>query len=88
MLILSIPFLSIWIIVTLIVTCRDMNLPIYLYRMLLISTMLLLFIKIFTWMIYTYTQQKNQAFTALQLQLQREYDTTEYYKMLLKQNKN
>ena len=31
MLILSIPFLSIWIIVTLIVTCRDMNLPIYLY---------------------------------------------------------
>lgn len=88
LLILAIPFLSIWIIVTLIVTCRDLILPIYLNHMLLISAMVLLLINIFTWIIYTYTQQKNREFTALQLQLQREYDTSEYYKMLLKQDEN
>ncbi len=35
-----------------------------------------------------YDQQKNTAFTEMQVLLQKEYDSTEYYKMLLQQNDN
>lgn len=56
--------------------------------MVLISTLFLLIINLITWSIYSYTQRKNQEFTALQIQLQKEQDTADYNKMLLKQSEN
>lgn len=88
LLILSIPILSVWIIVTLFIVCRELELPTFLSRMILISSFLLLIINIIIWIIYTYTQRKNWEFTNIQLQLQKELDTTEYYKMLLEEHEN
>lgn len=87
-LIITIPILSLWIIFSLFTVCIEVKLPLALNRMILISSFLLLIINIITWIIYTYTQRKNHEFTTLQLQLQKELDTTEYYKMLLQQNEN
>lgn len=88
LLILLIPILSLFVIVSIFIICREIELPLFLNRMVLISSFLLLIINLITWIIYTYTQRKNREFTTLQLQLQKELDTTEYYKMLLQQNEN
>ncbi len=86
--ILLIPILSIFVTLTLFVICIEIILSASLSRMILVSSFLLLIINIITWIIYSYTQRKNLEFTTLQLQLQKEQDTAEYNKMLLKQNEN
>lgn len=87
-LLITIPLLSIWIILSLMTICIEVILPTFLNYMVLISTLLLLIINLITWSIYTYTQRKNREFTNLQLQLQKEQDTAEYNKMLLKHNES
>ena len=55
---------------------------------LLASSILLFTLNFFIIYIYHYTQRKTAEFVELQIQLQREYDMTEYYKTLFTQNKN
>lgn len=57
-------------------------------RMLSSCAVLLLFINVLIFYIYYYTQQKNKESTELQIQLQKEYDMTEYYKTLFHQNES
>lgn len=53
-----------------------------------ISTFLLLITNIVIFAVHNYTQEKNQKYVELQLQLQKEYDLTEYYKLLIEQHEN
>lgn len=88
LLIATIPIVSIWVIFSLIIVCIEVELPLFINRMILVSSFLLLLINLITWIIYSYTQRKNCEFTNLQLQLQKEQDSTEYYKMLLQQDES
>lgn len=81
-----IPVISTFIIATLIFICLSVRLSTPLTCLIFISAILLLIINLLTFWFYNYTQQKNYEFTKLQLQLQKEYDSAEYYKMLLKQD--
>lgn len=56
--------------------------------MMALSAVLLLCMNLLVFGINQYDQQKNTAFTEMQVLLQKEYDSTEYYKMLLQQNEN
>ena len=56
--------------------------------MLSFCALLLLLMNILIFNIYHYTYQKNKEFTDLQIQLQKEYDMSEYYKTLFDQNEN
>ena len=56
--------------------------------MMALSAVLLLCMNLLVFGINQYNQQKNTAFTEMQVLLQKEYDSTEYYKMLLQQNEN
>lgn len=51
-----------------------------------ISSFLLLITNIVIFAVHNYTQEKNQKYVELQLQLQKEYDLTEYYKLLIEQH--
>ena len=53
-----------------------------------ISSFLLLISNIVIFAVHNYTQEKNQKFVEMQLQLQKEYDLTEYYKLLIEQHEN
>lgn len=53
-----------------------------------ISSILMLIINIIVFSIYNYNQQKSREFAELQLLLQKEYDSAEYYKMLNEQHEN
>lgn len=88
LLILAIPLISICITLTLLYICINAELPTLLTRMIIISALLLLIINVFTWMIYSHIQRKNIEFTEMQIQLQKEYDTSEYYRMLLQQDES
>ena len=53
-----------------------------------IGAILLLFMNLLVFFIYTHNQKRNQIFTEMQLLLQKEHDLSEYYQALLKQNEN
>lgn len=83
-----IPFISFYIVVILYAILLNINIS-QLFRYMLSScAVLLLFINILIFYIYYHIQQKNKEFTELQIQLQKEYDMTEYYKSLFRQNEN
>lgn len=56
--------------------------------MIALSGLFLLIINLLVFGINQYNQQKNTEFTEMQVLLQKEYDSSEYYKMLLQQNEN
>lgn len=56
--------------------------------MVTISAVLLLLINLLVFGITQYNQKKSREFTEMQLLLQKESDSAEYYKMLLSQNEN
>lgn len=56
--------------------------------MISLSGIFLLLINLLVFGINQYSQQKNARFTEMQVLLQKEYDTAEYYKMLLDQKEN
>ena len=74
--------------VTFAAICINENLSSSMDHMIGISSFLLLIINIFIFGIYNYNQKKSQEFTELQIQYQKEYDTAEYYKMLIEQHEN
>ncbi len=56
--------------------------------LLAISSILILLMNLLIFWINQYNRQKNIDFTEKQVLLQKEYDSAEYYKMLLQQNEN
>lgn len=83
-----IPIMSTFIFCTLCAICLNFNLSLLLARMISASAILLLIINLLSFWFYSYTQEKNHRFIKLQLQLQKEYDAAEYYKMLRQQDEN
>ena len=88
LLLLTIPLVSLWVLNTFNSISYYVALPTKLNNMVTISSFLLLIATLVIWSIYIYTNKKNQEFTEMQLQLQKEYDSVEYYKMLLTQHEN
>ena len=88
LLLLTIPLVSLWVLNTFNSISYYVPLPTKLNDMVTISSFLLLIATLVIWSIYIYTNKKNQEFTEMQLQLQKEYDSVEYYKMLLTQHEN
>jgi hypothetical protein len=83
-----VPFITLCVMVTLVAVCLHTTLSLALDWMISISAMLLLVLNILIFWIYKTNQRKNDAFISLQLQLQKECDSAEYYSMLLKQDEN
>ena len=83
-----IPFVSLWVLNTFNSISYYVELPPELNNMITLSSILLLVAAIIVWEIYIYSNKKNREFTEMQLQLQKEYDSVEYYKMLLTQHEN
>lgn len=81
-----IPLMSIFVTLTLTAIYLNIRLPFILGWLISISAILLLILNLLIYWIYNNNQKKNYEFMELQLQLQKEYDNTEYYKMLLKQD--
>lgn len=88
LLLLTIPLVSLWVLNTFNSISYYVALPTKLNNMVTVSSFLLLIATLVIWSIYIYTNKKNQEFTEMQLQLQKEYDSVEYYKMLLTQHEN
>ncbi|MBQ4523734.1 MAG: GHKL domain-containing protein [Lachnospiraceae bacterium] len=82
------PIASLCILMTLYFICLKAELSVLLDWMISISAILVLLINIFIFSLNNYTQRKNIEFTEMQLLLQKEYDASQYYKMLLQQNEN
>lgn len=53
-----------------------------------ICAFLLLIVNIIVFSIYNYNQKKSREFAELQIQYQKEYDSAEYYRMLIEQHEN
>lgn len=85
---ITIPIFTIAITLFLIIISVSTELPAMQDCMISISAILMLIINILILGIYTYNQEKSEEFTKLQLQLQKEYDSTEYYKLLNEQNES
>lgn len=83
-----VPVASIFIYITLTEICMYAELSLFLDWMISISAILVLCINLFIFVINNYTQKKNIEFTEMQLLLQKEYDASQYYKLLLEQTEN
>ena len=83
-----IPLVSLWVLNTFSSIFYYISLSSGLNGMITISSILLLISNVVIWGIYIYSGEKNREFTEMQLQLQKEYDSVEYYKMLLKQDES
>lgn len=87
-LVMAVPLISIWLAITLLIVCHTTETSPLLDQMITISAALVLFLNILVWAIYSYLQNKSMEFARMQLQLQKENDAAEYYKMLIKQNES
>lgn len=84
----AIPLSSLFIMLTFTYLGESTIIPSTNSWMISLSAFLLLFINLLVFGINHYNQQKYAAFTEMQVLLQKEYDSAEYYKMLLQQNEN
>ena len=85
---LVVPIISAYVMLTLFAICVITELNRILDWMISISALLLLLINLLIFAMHSHNQRKNAEFTELQLLLQRESDSAEYYQMLLKQTEN
>ncbi len=83
-----IPIITMWIMITLLYVCDATVFEPFIEHMILISSMLLLIINFITFSIYRYNQEKEAKYREMQLQLQKEKATEEYYQMLHEENEN
>lgn len=83
-----IPLASLFVMLTFMYTGEAAIIPPANSWMMALSAVLLLCMNLLVFGINQYGQQKNTAFTEMQVLLQKEYDSAEYYKMLLQQNEN
>lgn len=85
---LLVPVGTICVMITLFSICLSTKLFYFLDLMISISSIMMLFINILIFSFHAYSKKRYREFTKMQLLLQRESDTTEYYRMLVKENEN
>ncbi len=83
-----IPLSSLFVMLTFMYMGEAVTIPSANNWMMALSAVFLLCMNLLVFGINQYNQQKNKAFTEMQVLLQKEYDSAEYYKMLLQQNEN
>lgn len=83
-----IPIISTIITFILYIICANYNISVMHGWLIAIGSILLLLMNILLFCIYANSQKRNQAFTEMQLLLQKEHDFSEYYKILLEQTEN
>lgn len=83
-----VPVSSFFVTLTLFALCDRAESSVFLDWMVSISAILMLAMNLLIFAINSHTQKKSMEFTEIQLLLQKEYDSTEYYKMLLQQSEN
>lgn len=83
-----IPLSSLFVMLTFMYTGEAVSIPPANSWMMALSAILLLCMNLLIFGLNQYDQQKNTAFTEMQVLLQKEYDSAEYYKMLLQQNED
>ena len=88
LLLIPIPLVTFFIMITLYITCMTTDISPSLNIMISVCSVLLLLLNLLIWFFFSYTQKRNQDFMDLQVSLLRENDTAEYYKMLSTQNEN
>lgn len=88
LLLTAVPVATVFIMVTLFGISLSTPLPALLEWMISISAVLLLATNLFVFSMYDYNQRKETEYAELQLQLQKESDASEYYRMLLQENEN
>lgn len=84
----SVPIASIFAMITFTKISDSFDLPSGLNWMVTLSAVLLLAINLLTFGIEQYNRKKNLEFTEMQLLLQKESDSAQYYEMLLSQHEN
>lgn len=87
-LLIAIPILTVLVTLSLITISLNTTLSTMENYMIAFSSLIMLIINIIILFIYNYNQKKSQEFTELQLQLQKEYNSVEYYKMLNQEHEN
>jgi hypothetical protein len=85
---ICVSIITIFVMWTLFVMCEQSKLSDTFEKMISFSAVLLLVNNILIFAINNRTHKKNLEFTEMQLLLQKEYDSTEYYKMLSQQTEN
>lgn len=83
-----IPIITTWISAILLYFCITTDTTSFMTRMVSISALLMFVINFLVYGIYRYNQRKEAEYAELQLQLQKESDASEYYRMLLQENEN
>ena len=85
---LLVPFITLLIVLILFAIFDSSTLTTYQNRLITLSAFFLLVVNLLIFGLNQYNQQKHLEYTEMQLQLQKEHDSAEYYKMLIAQNEN
>lgn len=80
------PIVSVWVILTLMYVEQQVDLSLTTNVMIILSCILLLFVNLLVFGLYDYMLNKTTKQTQLQLELQKESDLVNYYKLLFKQD--
>lgn len=80
--------ISLFFILTLISICETVVLSTSMDHMITVSVILILVLNLIVFGFYNFSQKKNEEFTSLQLQLQKEEDHIQYQKLLLQEDEN
>ena len=83
-----IPFIAQIIVLILFAVCDSPSMTATQNRLITINAFFLLIVNLLIFGLNQYNQKKHLEFTEMQLQLQKEHDSAEYYKMLIAQNEN
>lgn len=80
------PLTSIFVMLSFVFICESTKLHSNTYPLIILSAIMLLLSNLLIFWMNQYTQKKNMEFTQLQLLIQKENDSAEYYEMLREQN--
>jgi len=83
-----IPFIAQIIVLILFAVCDSPSMTATQNRLFTINAFFLLIVNLLIFGLNQYNQKKHLEFTEMQIQLQKEHDSAEYYKMLIAQNEN
>ncbi len=83
-----VPIISVIISITLFSICLTIKLPLIQDILISISSVLILIINIIIFYHFDYSQKMNEDYTQMLIRLQKEIDTTEYYKLLQENNEH
>lgn len=83
-----IPFIAQIIVLILFAVCDSPSMTATQNRLITINAFFLLIVNLLIFGLNQFNQKKHLEFTEMQIQLQKEHDSAEYYKMLIAQNEN